>query len=207
MSKIAVLIADDHSLLRQGIASILDGEDDIEVVGQARDGVEAVESFLALRPDVTLMDIHMPVIDGIEALISIREISPDARVIMMTACRSGAPVHRALKAGACGYLLKSMMQKDLRSAIRLVHAGGKYVPTHLVADADSAPSDDPLSESEISVLKHVAVGMSNKQIAAVLEIPEETVKSRMKSILAKLEANDRTHAVMLAVKRGLIDLF
>lgn len=205
--KITVLAVDDHPLLRQGIASILESADDIELIGQARDGAEAIEKHQALRPDVTLMDIQMPGMTGIDALVAIREATSDARVIMLTVYRGESQARRAIKAGAMGYLLKSMVQKELRDAIRIVHRGGKYIPAQIAVELATALSDEVLSESEISVLKLVAIGFSNKRVAATLDVPEETIKSRMKSILAKLAANDRTHAVMIAVKRGIIDLY
>jgi DNA-binding NarL/FixJ family response regulator len=205
--RITVLAVDDHPLLRQGIASILESADDIELVGQARDGAEAIDKHRTLRPDVTLMDIQMPGMSGIDALVAIRDAFPEARVIMLTVYRDESQARRAIKAGAAGYLLKSMVQKELREAIRIVHRGGKYIPAQIAVELTVSMSDEVLTESEIGVLKLVALGFSNKRVAVALDVPQETVKSRMKSILAKLAANDRTHAVTLAVKRGIIDLY
>jgi len=205
-TKISVLAVDDHPLLLQGIASILEGAEDIELVGEARDGQDAVTQYSALRPDVALMDVQMPVMNGIDALIAIREWHADARVIMLTVSRGEAQARRAIRAGAAGYLLKSMVQKELRDAIRVVHGGGKYIPAQLALELANGGDDGGLSEAEVEVLKLVAKGLSNKRVGVALEIPEDSVKSRMRSILAKLSANDRTHAVMIALKRGLIDI-
>jgi DNA-binding NarL/FixJ family response regulator len=204
--KITVLAVDDHALLREGIQDILNGAGDMALIGQAGDGDEAVEQYRALRPDVTLMDIQMPGRNGLEALVAIRAISPDARVIMLTAFRGTSQARQSIRLGAAGYLLKSMAQKELCDAIRVVHAGGKYIPARIAAELVAGASDSTLSESEIEVLKLVALGFSNKRIGEALSVPEETVKSRMKGILAKLAANDRTHAVMIALKRGIIDM-
>ena len=205
-TKISVLAVDDHPLLLQGIASILEGAEDIELVGEARDGQDAVTQYSALRPDVALMDVQMPVMNGIDALIAIRERHADARVIMLTVSRGEAQARRAIRAGAAGYLLKSMVQKELRDAIRIVHGGGKYIPAQIALELANSGEDEGLSEAEVDVLKLVAKGLSNKRVGAALEIPEDSVKSRMRSILAKLSANDRTHAVMIALKKGLIDI-
>ncbi|MDB5821241.1 MAG: DNA-binding response regulator [Rhizobacter sp.] len=205
-NKISVLAVDDHPLLRQGIASILETAEDIELVGEASNGRDAIAQYAALRPDVTLMDVQMPVMNGIDALIAIRESHAEARVIVLTVYRGDAQARRAIRAGASGYLLKSMVQKELREAIRIVHDGGKYIPTQIALELANSVAEEVLSEAEIEVLKLVAKGLSNKRVAAVLEVPEDNVKSRMKSILAKLSANDRTHAVIIAVKRGVIDI-
>jgi DNA-binding NarL/FixJ family response regulator len=205
-TRISVLAVDDHPLLLQGIASILQGAEDIELVGEARDGQDAVAQYGALRPDVALMDVQMPVMNGIDALIAIRERHADARVIMLTVSRGEAQARRAIRAGAAGYMLKSMVQKELREAIRIVHGGGKYLPAQIALELANNRDDDGLSEAEVEVLKLVSKGLSNKRVAVALDIPEDSVKSRMRSILAKLVANDRTHAVMIALKRGLIDI-
>jgi DNA-binding NarL/FixJ family response regulator len=204
--KIRVLAVDDHPLLLQGVVSIVEMADDIELVGEAKNGLQAVERFGALRPDVTVMDVHMPVMNGIDALVAIRELDAEAQVIMLTVSRGEAQARRAIRAGAAGYLLKSMVQKELREAIRVVHAGGKYIPPEIALELVTGSVDEVLSDAEIEVLELVAKGLSNKRIGVVLNVPEESVKSRMKSILAKLSANDRTHAVMLALKRGMIDI-
>jgi len=204
--KISVLAVDDHPLLRQGVASILESADDIELIGQAQSGEEALEAYRALMPDVTLMDIQMPGIGGLEALHSIRNEFPNALVIMLTVYRDESQIRKAIKTGAAGYLLKSMVQKELRDAIRVVNGGGKYIPAQIAVGLATSDSEDVLSDSEVAVLRLVANGFSNRSVATALEVPEETVKSRMKSILTKLAANDRTHAVTIAVKRGIIDL-
>ena len=205
-SKISVLAVDDHPLLLQGIASILEAAEDIELIGEAKDGLAATAQFAALRPDVTLMDVQMPVMSGIDALIRIRESHPEARVIILTVYQGEAQARRAIRAGAAGYLLKSMVQKELREAIRIVHGGGKYIPAQIALELAIGVADDRLSKAELDVLRLVSTGFSNKRIGVTLNVPEETVKSRMKSILAKLSANDRTHAVMIALQRGIIDV-
>ena len=204
--KIRVLAVDDHPLLLQGIASILESAQEIELVGQARDGHEAVARFSALRPHVTLMDVQMPVMNGIDALTAIRALDTQARVIVITVHGSEAQARRAIRAGAVGYLLKSMAQKELRDAIRIVHEGGKYIPTRIALELANGVPDEGLSQAETDVLKLVSKGLSNKRVAASLGVPEESVKSRMRSILAKLGANDRTHAVTIAFRRGIIDI-
>ena len=205
-TKISVLAVDDHPLLLQGIASILEGAEDIELVGEARDGQDAIAQYSVLCPDVALMDVQMPVMNGIDALIAIRERHPDARVIMLTVSRGEAQARRAIRAGASGYMLKSMVQRELREAIRIVHGGGKYIPAQIALELVNNGDDEGLSEAEVEVLKLVSKGLSNKRVAVALDIPEDSVKSRMRSILAKLAANDRTHAVMIALKSGLIDI-
>ena len=179
---------------------------DIELVAQAASGAEAIELHRAHRPDVTLMDIQMPGRSGIETLIDIRQEFPTARVIMLTIYRGEAQARNAIKAGASGYLLKSMVQKELRDAIRSVHAGQRYIPAEIATQLANSMAYEELSQAEIEVLRLVATGFSNKRVAAGLEIPEETVKSRIKSILSKLSASDRTHAVTLALQRGIIDI-
>ncbi|APW40867.1 DNA-binding response regulator [Rhodoferax koreense] len=205
-SRISVLAVDDHPLLREGIASMLGEAGDIHLVAQAANGHEAIELYRLHRPDVTLMDIQMPGMSGIETLIEIRREFPKARLIMLTVYRGETQARDAIKAGASGYLLKSMVQKELRDAIRLVHGGQRYIPAEIAAQLANSMAYEDLSPAEIEVLQLVASGFSNKRVAAALSIPEETVKSRMKSILSKLSANDRTHAVILALKRGIIDV-
>jgi DNA-binding NarL/FixJ family response regulator len=205
-NRISVLAVDDHPLLLQGIASILETADDIALVGQAKDGREAIAQFEVLRPDVTVMDVQMPVMNGIDALVAIRARFTDARVIMLTVSRGEAQARRAVRAGASGYLLKSMVQKELREAIRIVHGGGRYLPAQIALELANGIADDTLSNAEVDVLKLVSRGLSNKSVGVALDIPEESVKSRMKRILTKLSANDRTHAVMIALQRGIIDI-
>ena len=206
-NRISVLAVDDHPLLREGIASVLEGASDLKLVAQAASGREAIEMYRQHRPDVTLMDIQMPGLNGIETLIEIRKEFPSARLIMLTVYRGDAQARNAIKAGAAGYLLKSMVQKELRETIRIVHSGQRYIPAEIASELANSMAYESLSEVEIEVLRLVATGFSNKRVAAALEVPEETVKSRMKSILGKLGASDRTHAVTLALKRGVIEMY
>ena len=185
---------------------MLDGQADMVLVGQAGNGREAIESFRSLRPDVTLMDLRMPDMSGIEAISAIRSEFPNARIIVLTTYAGDVQAAAALKAGAAGYLLKSLVRKELLETIRVVHAGKRRVPAEIATEIALHVADDALTEREIEVLRGVAAGKSNKVIAAELEISEGTVKTHMKSILPKLDASDRTHAVMIALKRGILDL-
>ena len=203
--KISVLAVDDHPLLREGIAAVLDGEKDIELVAQAATGEEAIELFREHRPDVTLMDLQMPGMGGIEAISTIRGQFPNARFIVLTTYRGDVQALRALKAGASGYLLKSMLRKELLDTIRTVHAGRRHIPPEIAAELADHLVDDALSDREVDVLRRVATGHSNKIIASQLNLSEATVKGHMKSILSKLGANDRTHAVTIAMRRGFLD--
>ncbi len=203
--RIRVLTVDDHPLLRSGIAAVIEGEEDIMVVGEATNGKEAVESFRIYRPDVTLMDLQMPVMNGIDAILAIRREFPGARIVILTTYDGDAQAVRALKAGAAGYLLKNMLREELISTIRSIHAGLRRVPAEIAAGIAEHVADENLTDREIEVLRKVAAGTSNKMIASQLSISEATVKSHMKSILSKLGANDRTHAVTIAMKRGFID--
>jgi len=203
---IRILTVDDHPLLREGIAAVLASQPDMIVAGQASNGVEAVECFRRLRPDVTLMDLRMPEMSGLEAIVAIRAEFPHARIIVLTTYAGDAQAAAALKAGAAGYLLKNMVRKELIETIRVVHSGKRRVPPEIATDIAEHVADDALSQREIEVLRRVAAGLSNKLIAAELEISEGTVKTYMKSILLKLDASDRTHAVMIALKRGILDL-
>jgi DNA-binding NarL/FixJ family response regulator len=203
---IRILTVDDHQLLREGIAAVLDGQPDMTLVGQASNGAEAIESFRRHRPDITLMDLRMPDMSGIEAIGVIRAEFPNARIIVLTTYAGDAQAAAALKAGAAGYLLKNLVRKELIETIRLVHSGKRRVPSEIAAQIAEHVADDTLSEREIEVLRCVAAGKSNKLIAVELAISEGTVKSHMKSILPKLEASDRTHAVMIALRRGILDL-
>jgi len=203
---IRILTVDDHPLLREGIAAMLGSEADIEVVAEAANGTEAIEKFRALRPDVTLMDIQMPVVNGIDAIVEIRKHFPDARIIVLTTYSGDAQVAKAFKAGASGYLLKSMLRKELVETIRSVHAGHRRIPPEIAVGMVEHYADDQLTAREIDILKQVAAGNANKMVADNLRISEETVKSHMRSILSKLGANDRTHAVTIAIKRGIIDM-
>lgn len=203
---IKVLIVDDHPLLREGISAVIDGEIDMQVVAEAGNGAEAIEQFREHRPDVTLMDLVMPEMDGVEATVAIRAEWPQARIVMLTTYNGDVKAMRALKAGACGYLLKSLIRTDLLSAIRSVHAGQRRIPREVADELAEHVGDDLLTERELEVLRHVAAGNSNRRVAAELGISEETVKAHMKNILGKLVANDRTHAVTIALKRGIIDV-
>jgi DNA-binding NarL/FixJ family response regulator len=205
-SVIRIVVVDDHLLLREGVASILGAEADIELVGTAENGAEAVEAFRNLRPDVTLMDIQMPVMDGIEALAEIRKQTPNARVIMLTTYEGDTQAVRALKAGASGYLLKSSLRKEMIDAIRAVHRGGKYVLAEVAQEIAIHAAEEALSDREIGVLQRVAAGKPNKVIASELSLSEDTVKAHLRSIFAKLGVDDRTEAVTLALRRGIISL-
>ncbi|HKR34724.1 MAG TPA: response regulator transcription factor [Steroidobacteraceae bacterium] len=203
---IRILTVDDHQLLREGIAAVLERQEDMTLVAQASNGREAVESFRRLRPDVTLMDLRMPDMSGIEAITAIRAEFPDARIIVLTTYAGDAQAAAALKAGAVGYLLKNLVRKELLETIRVVHSGKRRVPPEIATEIAEHVADDELTERELDVLRRVAAGKSNKLIAAELDISEGTVKTHMKSILPKLDASDRTHAVMIALKRGILDL-
>ena len=205
MKKIRVLSADDHFLLREGLAAVIAGQEDIELVAEATNGQEAVELFRLHRPDVTLMDLQMPVMNGIDAIIAIRRDWPNARFIVLTTYQGDVQALRALKAGASGYLLKNMLRKELLDTIRLVNAGRKRIPPEIAAELAEHVTDETLSDREVEVLRRVAAGNSNKIVAEQLAISEGTVKGHIKSILSKLGANDRTHAVTIAMKRGFID--
>jgi DNA-binding NarL/FixJ family response regulator len=203
---IRLLTVDDHQLLREGIAAVLEAQEDMTLVAQASNGREAIEIFRRLRPDVTLMDLRMPDMSGIEAITAIRAEYPDARIIVLTTYAGDAQAAAALKAGAAGYLLKNLVRKDLLDTIRSVHAGKRRIPPEIASEIAEHVADDALTDRELEVLRRVAAGKSNKLIAAELAISEGTVKTHMKSILPKLDASDRTHAVMIALKRGILDL-
>jgi len=204
--RIRILTVDDHPLLREGIAAVLANETDMVVVAEACNGREAVEQFRAHRPDVTLMDLQMPDMNGTDAILAIRKDFPHARVIVLTTYSGDAQAVRAFKAGASGYLLKSMVRKELVETIRSVHGGKKRIPPEIAVEMAEHHADDALTEREIEVLREVAAGNANKVVALHLSVSEETVKAHMKSILSKLGANDRTHAVTIALKRGIIEI-
>jgi DNA-binding NarL/FixJ family response regulator len=201
-----VLAVDDHPLLREGIAALIGSEEDMELVGEASNGREALDLFRKYQPDITLMDLRMPEMNGIDAIGAIRGEFPDARIIVLTTHPGDVQVSRALKAGARGYLLKGMLRKELSETIRAVHAGHKRLSSEAAAEIAEHAIDDALTPREIDVLRLVAAGNANKEIGAQLSLTEVTVKTHVKNILAKLGANDRTHAVTIALKRGIIDL-
>jgi DNA-binding NarL/FixJ family response regulator len=202
--EIRVMIVDDHPLLREGIAAVLEDEDKISLVAEAANGREAVERFRAFRPDVTLMDLLLPDVSGIEAIESIRLEFPSARFIVLTTYHGDVQALRALKAGASGYMLKTSLRTDLVDAIRAVHRGQRRIPPEIANELAEHVADDTLTEREIEVLSRVAAGNSNKIVADQLNLTEATVKAHMKNILSKLGANDRTHAVTIALKRGFL---
>ena len=203
---IRVLSVDDHPMLREGIAALVASQPDMALVGEASNGREAVEQFRKHHPDITLMDLQMPEMSGIDAMGAIRGEFPEARIIVLTTYTGDVQVMRALKAGARAYLLKGLLRKELLETIRAVHAGQKRVPPEVAAEIAEHATDDALTSREIDVLRLIAGGNANKEVAAQLSITEETVKGHVKNILAKLGANDRTHAVTIGLKRGIIDL-
>ena len=203
---IRILLADDHPVLRQGIQALAADERDMEFVAEASNGREAIEQFRKHRPDITLMDLQMPDMNGIDVMITIRNEFPDARFIILTTYAGDVQVSRALKAGARAYLLKSFLRKELLDTIRAVHAGQKRIPSDLATQVADHIADDSLTFREIEVLRLIAAGNANKLIADQLSIAEETVKGHVKNILSKLNANDRTHAVTIGLKRGIIEL-
>ena len=206
LKSIRILAVDDHPVVRNGIAGLLEDQADMVLVGEASNGRDAIQQFRVHQPDVTLMDLQMPEMSGIDAIIAIRNESPQARIIVLTTYTGDVQVVRALKAGAQGYLIKNLLHKELLEAIRKVHAGKKILTPEVSGEVASHAADDSLTSAEISVLRLIADGNANKQIAAQLSISEETVKSRVKNILSKLGASDRTHAVTIALKRGIIEL-
>jgi two-component system, NarL family, response regulator len=203
---ISVLSVDDHPLLREGVATLIATQADMRLVAEASNGHEAVEAFRRHSPDVTLMDLQMPQMSGIDAMIVIRSEYPDARIIVLTTYAGDALARRALQAGAHAYVLKSLVRKDLLNTIRTVHAGHRRVDPEIAAQLAEHTADDVLTPREIEVLAQIAAGNSNKRIADRLAITEETVKGHVRNILSKLGADDRTHAVTSALRRGIIEL-
>jgi len=204
--RIRVFSVDDHPLLREGIAAIINNQQDMQVIGQAANGKDAVQEFKKHQPDVTLMDLRLPDMSGIDALIAIRAEFPDARIILLTTFEGDVEIKRALEAGARGYLLKSMPPKELVEVIRQVHAGKKRIPPQLAAQLAEHMSDEALTTREIEVLGQIAGGNRNRDIAEQLFISEETVKVHIKHIMEKLGASDRTQAVAIGIRRGIIQL-
>ena len=203
---IRILTVDDHPLLREGIAALVSGEADMKLVAEAANGLEAVEKFRQHRPDVTLMDIQMPGLNGVDAILRIQGEFPGARIVVLTTYSGDAQVVAALRAGARAYILKGQVHRELLETIRAVHAGQKRIPPEIAAELAQHVADDELTDREIEVLRLIASGNGNKQIADKLSIGEATVKSHVTNILSKLGANDRTHAVAIAHKRGIIHL-
>jgi DNA-binding NarL/FixJ family response regulator len=203
---IRVLAVDDHPIFRQGITSLLADYPDMQLVAEGSSGLEAVRLFRAHKPDVTLMDLQMPEMNGLDAIISIRGEFPEARIIVLTTYSGDVQVLRALKAGAKAYLLKSAVHTDLVDMIRAVHSGKKALSPGVSLELAEHATDDALTPVEIDVLRLIATGNSNKQIADILSVAEDTVKGRVKNILSKLNANDRTHAATIGLKRGIIEL-
>jgi DNA-binding NarL/FixJ family response regulator len=205
-SPIRILAVDDHPIVRQGIVGLVTIQPDMTLVGEASDGREAIQLYRMHRPDVTLMDLQMPGMNGVDALIAIRNEFPDAKIIVLTTYAGDVQIIRSIKAGAQAYLLKNTLHKELLDTIRAVYAGKKALSPEVSYEIATHAIDETLTPAEISVLRLIAAGNANKQIADQLSITEETVKSRVKCILSKLGANDRTHAAIIGLKRGIIEL-
>jgi DNA-binding NarL/FixJ family response regulator len=205
-AQIRILAVDDHPLLRGGVAALIADQSDMTLAGEASNGRDAIEEFRRLKPDVTLMDVQLPGMDGIDAILAIRSEFPAARIIVLTTYEGDFLAQRALKAGAQAYILKARVRRDLLETIRLVHRGAKRVDPQIAEQIACRMEDDMLSEREIEVLSLIAAGKSNREVAAQLAISEETAKTHVRNILAKLGAHDRTHAVTLALQRGIIHL-
>ena len=206
IDSIRILTVDDHPLIRVGIATLVSTESDMKMVGEASNGREGLAKFRECLPDVTLMDLQMPDMNGIDAVTAIRDEFPEARIIVLTTYTGDVQVFRAIKAGAQAYVIKNLVHKELLQTIRAVHAGRKTMSPEVAAQVAAYAGDEALTSREIDVLRLIAAGAANKEIAAQLSISEETVKSRVKNILLKLGANDRTHAVTIGLKRGIIEL-
>jgi len=203
---IRLLVIDDHAIFRQGIKGLLADQPDMTLVAEGCDGREAIQQYRTHRPDVTLMDLQMPEMNGLDAVIAICGEFPEARIIVLTTYTGDVQVLRALRAGAYAYLLKNLLHKELLDTIRAVHAGRKAISPEASFELAEHAADDQLTKGEVEVLRLIAAGNANKQIASQLSITEETVKGRVKNILSKLSANDRTHAATIGIRRGIIDL-
>jgi DNA-binding NarL/FixJ family response regulator len=203
---IRILAVDDHPLLREGIAALVNAEPDMKLIAEASNGEQAIEKFRLYRPEITLMDLQMPNMNGVDAITRIRGEFPDARIIILTTYTGDAQALRALKAGARGYILKGHVHRELLAIIRAVHCGQKRIPPEVAAELADHATDDELSPRQVDILQLIAAGTANKNIADQLNIGEATVKSHVTSILSKLGANDRTHAVTIGLKRGIIVL-
>jgi DNA-binding NarL/FixJ family response regulator len=206
MPPIRVMVADDHPLLREGVASAIDSQPDMILVGEAENGVAAIDGYRRWRPDVTLMDLQMPDIGGVAAITTIRSEFPEARIVILTTYLGDVQATRALKAGAMAYLLKSSLRRELLTTIRDVHRGLRHLQPEVATAIALGAMEDALSQREVHVLQLAALGNSNKRIAHSLGLSEETVKTHMKSVLAKLRVTDRTHAVAVAARRGILEL-
>lgn len=202
---IRIMAVDDHPLIRQGIARLVSAQPDLTLVAEATNGREAVQQFRAHRPDVTLMDLHMPEMSGLDAISTIRGEFPEARIIVLTTYAGDVQAHRAVKAGSRAYLLKDTLHRELVDTIRAVHAGKKSLSPEIAFQLAEHAASDSLTAAEIHVLRLIAEGRANKEIAAALALSEETVKGQVRSILSKLGAKDRTHAAMIGLKRGIIE--
>ena len=202
--RIRILCVDDHPLMREGMAVVINGQTDMELVAQASNGRDAVQCFCERQPDVTLMDLRLPDMSGVDAMIAIHATFPEARIIILSTFDRDVEVQHALAAGARSYIIKSMRPVDMAEVIRKVHAGKKAIPPEIATHLAEHLSDDALTQREVEVLRHVSAGNSNKIIAGGLNLSEHTVKGHLKSILSKLGANDRTHAVTIALHRGLL---
>jgi len=203
---IRILVVDDHPIVRQGVAGLVGGQPDMSIVGQASNGREAIQQFRAHHPDVVVMDLQMPEMNGLDALMAIRDEVPEARIIMLTTYAGDAQVLRAIKAGARGYLIKSALHKELLEAIRAVYSGRKLLSAEASFEVAEHATDDALTPAEVRVLQLIARGNANKEIAEQLSVSEETVKGQVRNILSKLGARDRTHAAMIGLKRGIIEV-